>query len=112
LTRTPKSIKSHYVDSFAVNLENLKSILFFHNISSSESDKVTQLISKTYNQKMDFILEQCGDDWTKLESFSSPLIIFVQCIGELLDVKPSSISADCRFILNSFVKTIESWMIW
>lgn len=112
MTRTPKSIKSHYVDSFAVNLENLKSFLSSHNVSRSESDKVSQLISKTYNQKIDSILEQCGDDWTKLESFSSPLIIFVQCIGELLDVVPSSISAECRFILNSFVKTLESWMIW
>jgi hypothetical protein len=112
LTRTPKSIKSHYVDSFAVNLENLKSFLYSHNVSSSECEEVSQLISKTYNQKLDFILEQCGNEWTKLESFSSPLIIFIQCIGELLDVKPSSISEQCRFILNSFVKTLESWMIW
>jgi len=112
LTRIPKSIKSHYVDSFAVNLENLKCFLSSHNVSRSESDQVSQLISKTYNQKMNFILEQCGDDWTKLESFSSPLIIFVLCIGELLDVMPLSISEQCRFILNSFVKTLESWMIW
>lgn len=112
MTRIPKSIKSHYVDSFTINLENLRSFLSSHDISESESEGVSEIVSRSFYQKMDNILEQCGDDWTKLESFSSPLIIFVQCIDELLNESKLNISTECRFILNSFVKTLESWMIW
>jgi hypothetical protein len=57
-------------------------------------------------------LATCEDDWSKLEPFSSPLIIFVQCMGELLaDQDHHNISSECRLILNSYTKTLESWMI-
>ena len=61
---------------------------------------------------MEAILESCGNDWARLDSASSPLILFVQCINELLREDHSNISSRCRFILNSFSKTLESWMIW
>jgi len=112
MTRLPKSIKSHYIDSFVINLENLRTILHHRKIQRCESQEVCLLISKIYNQKVDYILTSCGDDWNKLEPFSSPLIIFVQCIEELLGQDHSTISSECRLILNSYTKTLESWMIW
>ena len=112
MTRVPKSIKNHYVDSFLINSENLKSFLSSHEISNSELEYVSFTISKLYNQKMEAILESCGNDWARLDSAPSPLILFVQCINELLREDHSNISSRCRFILNSFSKTLESWMIW
>ena len=112
MTRVPKSIKNHYVDSFLINSENLKSFLSSHEISNTELEDVSFTISKLYNQKVDTILESCGNDWTRLDSASSPLILFVQCIDELLCEGRLDISSRCRFILNSFSKTLESWMIW
>ncbi|ALI35004.1 hypothetical protein NMY3_00795 [Candidatus Nitrosocosmicus oleophilus] len=112
MTRVPKSIKNHYVDSFLINSENLKSFLSSHEISNTELEDVSFTISKLYNQKMEAILESCGNDWARLDSASSPLILFVQCIDELLSEDHSNISSRCRFILNSFSKTLESWMIW
>ncbi len=112
MTRLPKSIKSHYIDSFEINLENLRTFLSSHKIQSSESEDVCLLISKIFSQKVNYILTNCEDDWNKLEPFSSPLIIFVQCIDELLSQDHPKISSECRFILNSFTKTLESWMMW
>jgi hypothetical protein len=111
MTRVPKSIKNHYIDSFIINSENLKSFLSSHEISNSELEYVSITISKLYNQKVDDILALCGNDWTRLDSASSPLILFVQCIDELLS-DHLDISSRCRFILNSFSKTLESWMVW
>jgi hypothetical protein len=111
MTRVPKSIKNHYIDSFTINSENLKSFLSSHEISNSELEIVLSIVSKLYNQKVDDILASCGSDWARLDSASSPLILFVQCIDELLS-DHLDISSRCRFILNSFSKTLESWMIW
>jgi hypothetical protein len=111
MTRVPKSIKNHYIDSFIINSENLKSFLSSHEISNSDLEIVLSTVSKLYNQKVDDILALCGNDWTRLDSASSPLILFVQCIDELLS-DHLDISSRCRFILNSFSKTLESWMIW
>jgi len=111
MTRVPKSIKNHYIDSFLINSENLKSFLSSHEISNSDLEIVLSTVSKLYNQKVDDILALCGNDWTRLDSASSPLILFVQCIDELLS-DHLDISSRCRFILNSFSKTLESWMIW
>lgn len=112
MTRVPKSIKNHYIDSFIINSENLKSFLSSHEISNSELEDVSITISKLYNQKVDDILASCGNDWTRLDSVSSPLILFVQCIDELLCANNLDITLRCRFILNSFSKTLESWMNW
>ena len=112
MARVPKSIKNHYIDSFLINSENLKSFLSSHEISNSELEDVSFTISKLYNQKVDIILESCGNDRTRLDSASSPFILFIQCIDELLREDPLDISSRCRFILNSFSKTLESWMIW
>jgi hypothetical protein len=112
MTRVPKSIKNHYIDSFIINSENLKSFLSSHEISNSELEYVSITISKLYNQKVDDILASCGNDWTRLDSASSPLILFVQCIDELLSANNLNITSGCRFILNSFSKTLESWMNW
>jgi hypothetical protein len=112
MTRVPKSIKNHYIDSFLINSENLKSFLSSYEISISELEYVSFTISKLYNQKVDAILESCGNDWTRLDSSPSPLILFVQCIDDLLCEDHLDISSRCRFILNSFSKTLESWMIW
>jgi hypothetical protein len=112
MTRVPKSIKNHYIDSFIINSENLKSFLSSHAISNSELEDVSFTISKLYSQKVDDILASCGEDWTRLDSASSPLILFVQCIDELLCADNFDITSRCRFILNSFSKTLESWMNW
>lgn len=113
MTRLPKSIKSHYIDSFEINLETLRSFLLSsRKIQGSEVDEICLLISKIYNQKVNYILTSCENDWNKLEPFSSPLIIFVQCIEELLSQEHLKISSECKFILKSFTKTLESWMIW
>jgi hypothetical protein len=112
MTRVPKSIKNHYIDSFIINSENLKSFLSSHEISNFELEDVSITISKLYNQKVDDILTSCGNDWTRLDSASSPLILFVQCIDELLCANNLNITSRCRFILNSFSKTLESWMNW
>jgi hypothetical protein len=112
MTRVPKSIKNHYIDSFIINSENLKSFLSSHEISNPELEDVSITISKLYNQKVDDILASCGNDWTRLDSASSPLILFVQCIDELLSANNLNITSQCRFILNSFSKTLESWMNW
>jgi hypothetical protein len=112
MTRVPKSIKNHYIDSFLINSENLKSFLSSHEISNFELEYVSITISKLYNQKVDDILTSCGNDWTRLDSASSPLILFVRCIDELLSANNLDISSRCRFILNSFSKTLESWMNW
>ncbi len=112
MTRVPKSIKNHYIDSFIINSENLKSFLSSHEISNSELEDVSITISKLYNQNVDDILASCGNDWTRLDSASSPLILFVQCIDELLCADNLDITSRCRFILNSFSKTLEPWMNW
>lgn len=112
MTRLPKSIKSHYSDSLVINLENLRTLLQQYKIENNESEEVCILISKIYNHKVDYLLASCGDDWNKLELFSSPLIIFVQSIGELLGQDNTNISSECKLILNSYTKTLEAWMIW
>ena len=112
MTRLPKSIKSHYTDSFLINLENLRTFLHQCKIERYEYEEVCLLISEIYNHKVNYLLTSCGDDWNKLELFSSPLIIFVQSIGELLGQGHLNLSPECNLILNSYTKTLESWMIW
>ncbi len=53
MTRVPKSIKNHYIDSFLINSGNLKSFLSSYKISNSELEDVSLTISKLYNQKVD-----------------------------------------------------------
>ena len=78
MTRKPKSIYCHYKDSLIINSTNLKSFLINHSVSLLESENIINLLSYYYNQKVDIIIESCDDNnWSKLESFTSPLILFI-----------------------------------
>lgn len=113
MTRQPKSIQNHYADSLFVNSTNLKSFLITHSISAVESENMVILISKCYNQNVDTILKTCNNDWTKVESFSSPLILFIQCIDKIINNNDQIvISLKCKSILQSFLDSLESWMLW
>jgi hypothetical protein len=113
MTREPKSIHCHYMYSFIINSNNLKSFLVNNSVSCIESEYIVNLLSQYYNQKVDIILEICGDDnWTKLESFSSPLILFIHCIDKIVTDKEMILSQKSKSVLQSFLKSLESWMIW
>jgi hypothetical protein len=113
MTRRPKSIQSHYRDSFIINSNNLKSFLINNSVSCVELDNIVNLLSQCYNQKVDVILEVCdGDNWTKLESFSSPLILFICCIDKIVVSKEIILSHKSKHVLQSFSRSLESWMIW
>ena len=110
----PKSIYCHYKDSLIINSSNLKSFLLYHSVSFEESEKIIHSLSYYYNQKVDEILKICNDHdkWAKLESFPSPLILFVSCINEIFINNKIMLSKESQIILNSFLKSLESWMIW
>jgi hypothetical protein len=114
MTRKPKPIRNHYSDSLVVNSDNLKTFLYDSDIAETEIDTILSLLTKCYNHKIDFVLKDGEDDWTKLESIPSPMILFVQCIDKVVaaDTHLLSISRKSRFILQSFLASLESWMIW
>ncbi len=113
MTRKPKSIYCHYRDSFIINSDNLKSFLKNNSVSCSESHNIIDLLSQHYNQKVDIILEACNNGkWTNLESFSSPLVLFICCIDKIIANKEISLSQKSNYILQSFLKSLESWMVW
>ncbi len=110
----PKSIYCHYKDSLNINSSNLKSFLLCHSVSFEESEKITCSLSFYYNQKIDEILETYNenDKWAKLESFPSPLILFISCIDEIFINNKIILSKESQIILKSFLKSLEPWMIW
>ena len=113
MTRSPKSIQSHYRDSFIINSTNLKSFLINNSVPCVELNNIVNLISQYYKQKVDVMLEVCDDDdWTKLESFSSPLILFICCIDKIVTNKEIVLSQKSKHVLQSFLRSLESWMIW
>jgi hypothetical protein len=113
MTRKAKSIYCHYGDSFIINSDNLKSFLLNNSVSCTEANEIVNLLTKYYNQKVDNILETCNDDkWTKLESFSSPLILFICCIDKLVTNRDIILSDKSKYILKSFLRSLEPWMIW
>ena len=113
MTRKPKSIQCHYKDSLIINSTNLESFLINHSISYAETENIVDLLFKYYDQKVGIILNACNDDnWTKLESFSSPLILFVRCIERVITDNEITLSKKSLFILKSFLLSLEPWMIW
>ncbi len=113
ITRKPKSIHCHYRDSFVINSDNLKLLLINNSVSCSESDNIVNMLSQYYNQKVNIILEACNDDkWTNLESFSSPLVLFICCIDKIVNNKEITLSQKSNYILQSFLRSLEPWMIW
>ena len=113
MTRKPKSIHCHYRDSFIINSNNLKSFLINNSVPCVELNHIVNMLSQYYNQKVDVILEVCDDDnWTKLESFSSPLILFIRCIDKVIANNEIILSTKSLSILKSFLQSLESWMIW
>ena len=113
MTRKPKSIQCHYKDSLIINSNFLKSFLMNHSVSCVETENIVDLLSKYYDQKVDIILNACSDDdWTKLESFSSPLILFVRCIDKVITDSEITLSKKSLSILKSFLLSLESWMVW
>lgn len=113
MNRKPKSIQNHYIDSLAINLSSLRSFLKDHFVSQTESEAVINIIADHYYKKTEIILKNCENDWTQLENFSSPLILFIECIDKVVkNKKTMELSSKCLFILQSFLKSLESWMIW
>ncbi len=112
MTRKPKSIYCHYRDSLIINSANLKSFLIARSVSNVESENIVNLLSQYYDQKVDIILKVCDDDWTRLESFSSPLILFISCIDKIITNKELILSEKSQIILQSFLTSLEPWMIW
>lgn len=113
MNRRPKSIHCHYRDSFIINSNSFKSFLINNSVPCVELNNIVNLLSQYYNQKVDVILEVCDDDnWTKLESFSSPLILFICCIDKIVTNKEIILSQKSKHILQSFLRSLESWMIW
>jgi hypothetical protein len=110
----PKSVYCHYKDSLLINSSNLKSFLLCHSVSSEESNKIIHTLSCYYNQKFDKILKIYNEDdkWVKMESFPSPLILFVSCIDEIFINNKIILSKESQIILKSFLKSLEPWMIW
>jgi hypothetical protein len=113
MTRKPKSIYCHYADSLIINSTNLKSFLKNNSISSIESENIVNLLSCYYNEKVNIIVKACdNNNWSKLESFSSPLILFICCIDKIIANNNVVLSNKSRNILQSFLTSLESWMIW
>ena len=114
MTLKPKSIYCHYKDSLIINSSNLKSFLLCRSVSFDESEKIIHTLSSYYDQKVDEFLKICNenDKWAKLESFPSPLILFVSCIDEIFINNKIILSKESQIILKSFLKSLESWMIW
>jgi hypothetical protein len=113
MTRKPKSIHCHYKDSLIINSNNLKSFLINHSVSYGETENIVDLLSRYYDQKVDVILNACNDDdWTKLESFCSPLILFIRCIDKVIANNEIILSKKSLSILKTFLLSLESWMIW
>lgn len=114
MTLKPKSIHCHYKDSLIINSSTLKSLLLSYSVSFEESEKIIHSLSYCYNQKIDEILKIYNehDKWTKLESFPSPLILFVSCINEIFINNKIVLSKESQIILKSFLKSLEPWMLW
>lgn len=112
MTSKPKSIYCHYKDSLIINSANLKSFLINHSVSLSESEHIINLLSCYYNQKVDLIMTAYDNEWAKLESFTSPLILFICCIEKVINSTQIILSEKSRNILQSFLMSLECWMIW
>jgi phosphorylcholine metabolism protein LicD len=114
MTLKPKSIYCHYKDSILINSSSLKSFLLSHSVSPEESEEIIHTLSYYYNQKIDEILKIYNEDdkWATLESFPSPLILFVSCIDETFINNKVILSKESQRILKSFLKSLEPWMIW
>jgi hypothetical protein len=112
MIRKPKSIYCHYKDSLIINSTNLKSFLISHSVSLLESKNIVDLLSYYYNQKVELIMKACDNEWAKLESFTSPLILFIFCISKVINSTQITLSKKSRTILQSFLISLECWMIW
>ncbi len=112
MTRKSKSIYCHYHDSLNVNSNTLKSFLNNYSVPLSESENIINLISNYYNKKVETIVNSCNNNWTNLESFYSPLVLFIDCIDKVVKENELLLSKKSQKILQSFTMSMESWMIW
>ena len=112
MTRKPKSIYCHYHDSLHVNSNTLKSFLNNYSVPLSESEGIINSISSIYNKKVETIVSDCNNNWTNLESFYSPLVLFIDCIDKVVKENELILSKKSQKILQSFTMSMESWMMW
>lgn len=108
MSHRPKPVRDHYVESLAVNSENLARQLGEKSVPAREVQIILGAISRPYLSETDSIVRKCEKDMMALEKVPSPLRLFVDSIAQAL--KTTKMSPAASLLLKNYVSAWEDWM--
>jgi hypothetical protein len=104
----PKSTKDIYMESLSVNSRSLEKLLVDQSLSSREINSITVTVDKMYRDNVDKIVGESNNDMMALERVPSPLKLFVDCLGRVLE--SMNLSQPARALLQRYTSAWEDWM--
>jgi hypothetical protein len=104
----PRATRDIYVESFSVNSSSLEKQLADQPVSPSEIKSIIDAVGSMYLESVDRIVEECDRDMMALEHVSSPLKLFVDCLGSVQE--SMSLSQPARALLKLYTSAWEDWM--
>jgi hypothetical protein len=107
MSHRPKPVRDHYLESLAVNSENLSKQLAGKAVPEAEAKSILDAISRVYLSETEKIVQECEKDMMALERVPSPLRLFVDSIAQALKTKTSPAAAE---LLKRYVSAWEDWM--
>lgn len=108
MSHKPKPVKDHYLESLAVNSENLSRQLADKAVPAGETQAILDAISRLYLSETEKIVHECEKDMMALERVPSPLRLFVDSIAQAL--KTTKIPPAAAELLKRYVSAWEDWM--
>lgn len=108
MSHKPKPVRDHYIESLAVNSENLSKQLAGKAVPAGETKSILDAISRLYLSETEKIVQECEKDMMALERVPSPLRLFVDSIAQAL--KTTKASPAAAELLKRYVSAWEDWM--
>ncbi len=108
MSHRPKPVRNHYIESLAVNSENLNRQLSAESVSIEEIQKLLESISNIYLAETERIVLECQKDTMALERAPSPLSLFVGSIARVLS--SGTVSHAASGLMKRYVSAWEEWM--
>jgi hypothetical protein len=104
----PKSTRDIYTESLSINSASLGKQLAEESVQPREIRSIIDAVSKTYNENLDRIVEECDRDMMALERVPSPLKLFVECLANAR--KAMNLSQPARALIERYTSAWEDWM--
>ena len=104
----PKATRDIYIESLSVNSASLEKQLAEHSVPAGEIQSIVGAVSKTYNENVEKIAQECDRDMIALEHVPSPLRLFIDCLASAQ--KTLKISQPARALIERYSLAWEDWM--